>query len=1130
MKNAFRRRDCAAFPLLLCNPSVHPAVRPALLLPRLLRWLCLGTVLSGLVLAEPVEFNLPSQPAADALLAFSKQARIEVLFSSDELRLTQSAAVTGAHEPEEALSRLLQGTGFAARQNRKGKFVVTRVKRSVGAITGKLVAADGAPARGLRVTIPGMRLSTATDERGEFNFASVPPGTYRLVASGPGFKPLLLSGLKVEANQVLTVNPQALQTADDLVRLDPYVVKAESAWPIDPSWDALAPRIAGGNLDLPRTNDDPLPYTIYSRAQIARSGVVNLNEFLQRELLDSDATKRPPEQDGSQNSFVTGSSNLNLRGYNADQTVVLVNGRRLPEMLTNVYNSTSSQPPDVNFIPLSLVERVEVLPVSASALYSGNAVGGAINIVLRPDVDANATEVTATYTNALRGFDAPQSSLSLLHGQTLLDGTLRVRFNATFTRALPPTESELGYIQSNLAARAGPSDFLHRATPNIRSADLSPLFGPGSAAVTSVAPGADGTGGLAAFAGRQGVPSLGLFKSPGGLATSPDSLDYAYGRRQQTANYFASATYDLFPWLQLGLDGIYAHTVVNRGYNVFAGDLTFRANSPLNPFHQDLIVSLNEAAPLLGQDFSEARLDFSSVVAGLLFKLPADWRVSLDGQYGHNTTKYRGIAGADPDRWQQLVDAGLYNPLRDTQVHGPPPQFYDEVLKYYGGKNRFVTLGDYDTLDAALRITNQSLALPTGNGAVTVGGDYRLNRLKSYTDEQRYGDGSLVDTPTLWTGRALERISVFGELQAPLLPPHWLPHWVHEIAADLAVRYIAADTSQETNVAPTGGLKIGFANGLALRATVATSNRFPTPYMSRKVSAPAASTGAGEVSYVSILDPVRNQTYNVPASDALNPNLRPEAAVTRTAGVVFQHGQSQRFRVSVDFVDTRKSGELSYLDAQAVMNLEGSLPDRVDRAALAAGDAHSAGLVTAVRTGNFNLAWRHSQNWNTSLDYTWTECLGGQLDLYGRWVYFQRYEVQLLPDSPVVDELGQPDGAASGLLKHRMNFGAGWSTRNYGFGLDGHYFHSRILPAFEWPSQGSRQINPSWQFDAYLQSDLSRWLPWKSSRFGLRGQLRINNVFGADFPKYANDPSGAGVQPYGDWRGRTYSLSLTATF
>jgi len=635
--------------------------------------------------------------------------------------------------------------------------------------------------------------------------------------------------------------------------------------------------------------------------------------------------------------------------------------------------------------------------------------------------------------------------------------------------------------------------------------------------------------GLAAFAGREGLRNFRLFDSPGGLATSPDSLDYPYGRRQRGTSYFASATYDVLPWLQLGLDGIFTHTVVNRGYNVFAGDLTLGADSPFNPFQQDLAISLNETAPLLGEKYSEARLDFSSIVAGLLLQL-ADWRVSLDSQYGHNVTRYRGIAGVDSNRWQQLVNSGVYNPLRDTQRYGPPPQFYDQVLIYYGGKGRFVTLGNYQTLDAAIRIGNPSLSLPTGGGAINFGSDYRRNQLASYTDEQRYGDGSLAGVPAQWTGRTLQRISVFGELQAPLVPARWLPDWLRKIEADLAVRYTVADTAQETNVAPTAGLKIDFANGLSLRGSIATSNRFDTPYLSGKVAAPGGTAGGGEVVSTSIFDPLRHQTYNVLAQDALNSNLRPEAAITRTVGMLFQRGQTHRFRASVDFVDTQKSGELANLDAQAVMNLEGSLPGRVVRTPLAPGDPSGAGLVTSVLTGNFNLAWRHSQNWNTSLDYAWTECLNGKFELYARWAYFQRFDLQVLPTSPVVDELRAPDGATSGLLKHRLNFGAGYSRPHYGFGIDGHYFHSRILPALEWPGQGGDRIAPYWQFDAFVQSDLTRWLPLKNPRFGLRGQLRINNLFAPQLPKYANDVSGAGVQSYGDWRGRTCSISLTATF
>jgi hypothetical protein len=42
--------------------------------------------------------------------------------------------------------------------------------------------------------------------------------------------------------------------------------------------------------------------------------------------------------------------------------------------------------------------------------------------------------------------------------------------------------------------------------------------------------------------------------------------------------------------------------------------------------------------------------------------------------------------------------------------------------------------------------------------------------------------------------------------------------------------------------------------------------------------------------------------------------------------------------------------------------------------------------------------------------------------------------------------------------------------------------------------------------------------------------VRINNVMNARFPRDVDDASGAGVQPYGDWRGRVYSLSATFGF
>ena len=1095
-----------------------------------LRLLVLGAI--GLLplsaFAEPMEINLAAQTADTALLSFAQQTKTEVLFSSDDLHRVQSNEVIGRLEPEEALVRLLRGTGFMARRNGHGKFVIRAAQPSAGAIKGRLLGPSGEPGRAIRVTNPDTQESVTTGVHGEFAFSSVPAGTYRLIATGEGFQPLHITDVRVEANRTAVLDTQVLQETRDPAQLEPFVVKDRSGRSglLERDDKLLPVRTAVGDSDLRRTEDDALPYTIYDRRLLVRSGVVNLNEFLQRELLDTNAGKRPADQDGNQDSFVSSSSNLSLRGYGVEETVVLVNGRRLPEVVTT---NALPQLPDVNFIPLSLVQQVEVLPASASAIYTGNAVGGVINIVLRPDVDAAASEVTLTYTNAMRDFDAPQSSVSLLHAQTLLRGALRVRLNANLTSAMPPTEAELRYHQIRDRPPASLEAPIYRATPNIRSADGSPLFATSPSPVTSVAPGADGTKGLSAFAGREGLRELRFFDAPGGLSPSLDSIDYPYGRRQQRSTYFGSIVYDVTSWFQLGIDATYSQTVANRGYDVLKGNLTLGAASPLNPFHQDIVISLNETAPALGENYSEARLEYISTVVGALVKLPAGWKLSADTQYAYNDTKYRGLFGVDPLRWQQLVDQGRYNPLRDTQVYAPPAAFYNEALIYRAGRGRFARLGNYDVVDLALRATNEELTLPTGTGAINLGVDYRRNHLDGSKDERRYSDGSYAEDPIRWNGRTLQRYSVFGEVQAPLLLPRWQPRWLRRVEADLAVRYIAADSSKESNVAPTYGLKVDFAGGFSVRGSLTTSNRLPTPYMSHQVIVPSSTPGSG-VDYARILDPRRNETYAIQPVEDQNPEVRPEAAVTQTAGLIYQRGGTYRFRASIDFVDTRKTNELFVLTPQVVADLEAFWPERVNRAPLAPGDTASVGKITSVVTGVTNLSQRHSQNWNVSLGYAWNACLGGTLELYTRVLYFQRYDLQTRPDSVAVDELRHPDGGAPDLTRIRTNFGGSWSNRDFGLGVDGHYFHSRKLPTTYWSGQGGDHVDPFTQFDAYVQTDLGRWLPWKDSRYGLRAQLRVNNLFEAAFPKYVNDPSAAGVEPYGDWRGRVYSISVTATF
>ena len=86
-----------------------------------------------------------------------------------------------------------------------------------------------------------------------------------------------------------------------------------------------------------------------------------------------------------------------LRGLAPDHTLVLVNGKRYhPGALVNVNGSQgrSSSPVDLNSIPISAIERVEVLRDGASAQYGSDAIAGVINIVLKGADSGGSVSVT----------------------------------------------------------------------------------------------------------------------------------------------------------------------------------------------------------------------------------------------------------------------------------------------------------------------------------------------------------------------------------------------------------------------------------------------------------------------------------------------------------------------------------------------------------------------------------------------------------------------------------------------------------------------------------------------------------------------------------------------------------------
>lgn len=90
-----------------------------------------------------------------------------------------------------------------------------------------------------------------------------------------------------------------------------------------------------------------------------------------------------------------GASSINLRGLGSRATLVLINGRRKASSA-----QTAGGFIDVSSIPLSQVERIEILTDGASAIYGADAVAGVVNIVLRKDYEGGLLQVHHEKSNS----------------------------------------------------------------------------------------------------------------------------------------------------------------------------------------------------------------------------------------------------------------------------------------------------------------------------------------------------------------------------------------------------------------------------------------------------------------------------------------------------------------------------------------------------------------------------------------------------------------------------------------------------------------------------------------------------------------------------------------------------------
>ena len=139
--------------------------------------------------------------------------------------------------------------------------------------------------------------------------------------------------------------------------------------------------------------DGALPVQIITREDIEREGIQTAFGVVER--LSANSSIGGLNLQGSEGATLAGYASASLRGLGASRTLVLLNGRRLSN---TAFSGTSV---DINSIPLSAIERVEVLTDGASAIYGTDAEAGVINFILRKDF--RGVEAYAYYGDSENG-------------------------------------------------------------------------------------------------------------------------------------------------------------------------------------------------------------------------------------------------------------------------------------------------------------------------------------------------------------------------------------------------------------------------------------------------------------------------------------------------------------------------------------------------------------------------------------------------------------------------------------------------------------------------------------------------------------------------------------------------------
>ena len=776
--------------------------------------------------------------------------------------------------------------------------------------------------------------------------------------------------------------------------------------------------------------------------------------------------------------FTPSASAVDIRGFGVGRTLVLLNGRRLPQFPLAAGGTSNFV--DLSSIPSSAIKRIEILTDGASAIYGSDAIGGVVNVILKKSVEK--TQVNLRYGDTsdggmensrlqiTTGIESEKSN-ALFFFEYMDRKELRFsdRVRSSFDELDPNDPDSVGAFSSG-----GVPGTFRGTEGNVVSANCDPDLV---------------IGGFCRFNRAEFRQLLAPLKR-GSIATV---INYDISENMSAFGQFMYVKTQV----NTEIEPMFFDEAIQVGINA-PNNPTSGANDPTNMFVDQAGIFRRRLVEF-GPRASSIDTDSINLLFGVNGVVLNDYEWELAYNYSRQDVVAIRSGFAARDRINAAMCGGEF--AVDSSCDNGTLNFFEPISQEVVDALRLTPVTDAQSTISAVdfQVTGPLFEMEAGEAMFAAILEYNKTTFVDARDPDSLNGNIIALGGTAGGGE--RKYSAAGlEVLLPI---------TEGLNLSVAGRYDSYDDDSDVGGAFSPRVAIDYRpiDSLLLRASWAESFRAPdmqrlfganTNAFTDVVDTPfciqQGGSGRGDESVPSCT----SLAQSTPILLGSNIQLQEEEGESVNIGFVWEIFDD--FSIGADIFAIELEGIVDVPDTQFILDNPGLFPaEAILRDPNQVDSNDNPGGLDLISAVARNLAFQKTEGIDFNIDYRYDLEKYGDLKVRLNGTYTTKLEIQQNPTSPVVDELNDSEGRSTEGVEWRANLNVGWSKNDLSLNMYANYIG---------------EITPG---ETSVIDRLGSWTTFNfTARYALSDDFNIlaglNNAFDKEPPIDIQD--GNGSQPF----------------